>query len=99
MLFWVVLILKDAMMKRFLICILLLALLLPTGAFAAADCSAEAMILYEPRTGTVLREKNADVISGARHLRKDALLRHLRFLLHCLRFLLRDLLRDLRFQR
>lgn len=60
MLFWVVLILKHNAMKRILICILLLALLLPTDAFAAADCSAEAMILYEPRTGTVLREKNAD---------------------------------------
>ena len=60
MLFWVVLILKHNAMKRILICILLLALLLPTGALAAADCSAEAMILYEPRTGTVLRAVRPD---------------------------------------
>ena len=57
---WVVLILKHGIMKRFVICALLLALLLPVKALAAADNSAEALILYEPRTGTVLREKQAD---------------------------------------
>ena len=43
----------------------LLCLLLPLTLFScmpahAADCGAKAMILYEPRTGTVLEEKNAD---------------------------------------
>ena len=57
---WVVLILKHGFMKRFLICALALALFLPVKAHAAAEFSAEALILYEPRTGTVLREKKAD---------------------------------------
>ena len=47
-------------MKRFLICALLLALFLPIKAHAAVNSSAQAFILYEPRTGTVLREKKAD---------------------------------------
>ena len=47
------------MIKRLCIWILLLALLLPAGAMAYSD-SAVAMILYEPRTGTVLKERNAD---------------------------------------
>ena len=48
-------------MKRLLICLLLLSLLLPVKKAAAApELSAAAMILYEPRTGTVLREKKAD---------------------------------------
>ena len=54
-----VLVLNYAMMKRFFIFVLLLALLLPAGALAA-ETSATALILYEPRTGTVLQEKNAD---------------------------------------
>ena len=47
------------MMKRLCIFVLLLALLLPVSTFAT-DTSAAALILYEPRTGTVLQEKNAD---------------------------------------
>ena len=46
--------------KLFLILLLLLSL--PEGMARAetTDCSAKAMILYEPRTGTVIAEHNAD---------------------------------------
>lgn len=57
---WVVLILKHGFMKRFLICVCLLALFFPAKAHAVPNYSAQAFILYEPRTGTVLREKKAD---------------------------------------
>ena len=47
-------------MKKVLICILLLSLITVSAGADEPSCSAKAMILYEPRTGTVLAEKNAD---------------------------------------
>lgn len=45
-------------MKRLLSCLLALAAMIPTA--SAASVSAASAILYEPETGTVLFEKNAD---------------------------------------
>ncbi len=48
-------------MKRTILPILLLiSLIMPQPFAAAAECAAKSMILYEPRTGTVLEEKYAD---------------------------------------
>lgn len=47
-------------MKRLTILFLILLTLLAAVPVQAVDCGAEALILYEPRTGTVLEEKNAD---------------------------------------
>ena len=46
-------------MKRLILLVLLLSFLLP-GRAVAAEPSAASMILYEPRTGTVLRQRGAD---------------------------------------
>ena len=48
------------MRKRICSLILVLFLLLPGVSATAEGCGAKAMIVYEPRTGTVLAEKNAD---------------------------------------
>ena len=51
---------KSFAMKRFTILFLILLLALAAVPAQAVDCGAEALILYEPRTGTVLEERNAD---------------------------------------
>ena len=48
-------------MKKLRIALLAAALGAALSLPAAADCSAKAMILYEPRTGTVLSERSADM--------------------------------------
>ena len=47
-------------MKRFTIFLIILLTLIAAAPVRAAECGAAAMILYEPRTGTVLEEKDAD---------------------------------------